>query len=113
MNYYMNVCAFCPGDLGIVLDLVHDVDGVAAVVVHRLKQGNGVLDGFQGKHHVLPGNAQFLGHFLHGGLQVQRQHQPAPGLQRLIGGVPQGTADPDGLLSRRERRISPMIMGTA
>ena len=51
-----------------VLHLVHDTHRVPAVGVDGLVQRHRVQDGIQGKHHVLPLDAQNLGDLLHRGL---------------------------------------------
>ena len=67
--------------LGIfVLHLVHNVKGVAPIVINGLKEGDGVLNGFQGKDHILHGKMHLLGDFVHGGFPSQGVLQPVPGL---------------------------------
>ena len=38
----------------LVLDLIHDTDGVSPVRVHRLIEGDRVHNGIQGKDHLFP-----------------------------------------------------------
>ena len=81
-----------------ILDLIDDVDGVAAVVIDRLKQGYGILDGLQRQHHILLGHVQRLGDFAHAGLTVHLGHQAVARLQGFIGRIAQAAADADGVV---------------
>src|SRR5690606_16022131 len=82
----------------LVADLVHDVNGVAAVVVDGLKKGDGVLDGVQGVDHFFPGQPQLFGDLPDGRLRGILVHQGVPHLKRLVSDVPQRPAHPDGVV---------------
>ena len=83
---------------GGVAHLVHNIDGVAPVGEHRLVQGDRLHNGLQGQHHVLPLHGELLGDLLHGGLPVLLGGQALLALDGLVGRVPQGTADPHGVV---------------
>ena len=76
-------------------NLVHNTDGVAAVGKNRLVKGHRVHNGFQRQHHVFLGKLHFFGDFHDGRLPAQAVCELFLGLHGFIGGVLQGTADPD------------------
>ena len=88
---------FQPAVIGVaaVADLVHDADGIAAVLVDRVVEAHRLHNGIHGKDHVLPRDIQRLGDLLHGWFLLCLGHELLPGLHNLVGGVPHAAADPD------------------
>ena len=82
----------------LVLDLVGHVDGVAAVLVHRVGEGDGVLNRLQREDHVLLRQLHLRGDLRDAGVLVVARGECVAGLERLVGGVAQGARDADGVV---------------
>ena len=67
----------------VVGHLIHDVEGVAAVVIDGLKEADRVLNRLQGKDHVLAGQLQFLGKLGYIGLAAMRSARRSRALSAL------------------------------
>ena len=92
--------------------LIDHIHRIAAIGVHRLFQTDRLHHRFQRGGHFAPGKARRLRDLVHGRLAAQLLFQRFAALHGPVGGIPQAAAHPQALLSRRKRRISPMIMGT-
>ena len=82
----------------VVGHLIHDVEGVAAVVIDGLKEADRVLNRLQGKDHVLAGQLELLGKLGYIGLAAHALGQTVARLERLVGDVAQAAADADGVV---------------
>ena len=75
----------------LVPELIHHVNGVASVLIYRVKQGNRILHRLQRGGHLTLGQLHGLGNFADLGLFSGTNGQLLPGPQGSVGGVPQGT----------------------
>ena len=75
-------------------DLIHHIDGIAAVRVDGLIEGDRLHNGAECLIDRPFVQTDILGDLRRGGLPVQLGCQGFPGLHGLVGSVPQGTGDP-------------------
>ena len=83
----------------LVAKLIHHIDRVApAVLIDRVEQRHGILNGLQRQHHILLGHVHLLGDLPHRRIAPQPRRQRVPGFQRAIGRVPHGARHADGVV---------------
>ena len=78
--------------------MVHHIEGVAAVCVDWVVKADGALDGIQGKYDIFLGDAGFFCNVVNGRFAGELFGKQLLGVDGLIGCVPQGAADPDGVV---------------
>ena len=98
----------------LIADLIHHIKRVPALRVDGLKQAHRALDGVQRRGDILAADADLRRDLVDGGLpQILFRHM-FPGINRLVGRVPQRPAHPDGIVVPQiPADLPPMIMGTA
>ena len=86
----------------LVADLVHHIEGIAAVGDNGLIEAHGVLDGVQGIGDVFFGDADFRCDLLNGGFLEVLSGQVLLGVDGFVGGVFQGAGDTHGTVVPEE-----------
>ena len=82
----------------LIADLIHHIKRVPALRVNGLKQAHRALDGVQRGGDILAADADLRRDLVDGGLpQILFRHM-FPGINRLVGRVPQRPAHPDGIV---------------
>ena len=81
-----------------IADLIHDIKGIAAIRENRLVKAHGALDGVKRINNIFFGNTDFSGNLMKGRLFHILADQIFLGINGLVGGVLQGTADADGII---------------
>ena len=78
--------------------LIHHINGVSAVGIHRFIEGDRIHDRLQRHHHLLFGEIQLAGDLLHRGIPELFGGEPFLDLHRPIGGIPHRAADSYGVI---------------
>ena len=82
----------------LIFNLVHHIQRITAIGVDGLVETDRTLDGIQGVGDVFFADADFLGNFHKGWFPGVFAGQAFSGVDGLVGCVPEGAADPDGVV---------------
>ena len=79
----------------LIAHLIHDIDGVATILIDRFKQGNRVLNGFERQYDVFFAHLHIPCHLRHGGLSSQLIGEPLARLESLVCRISKGARNTD------------------
>ena len=82
----------------LVAELIHHIEGIAALGIYRFIETHGTLDGVQGIDDVFFFDADFFGNLFDGRLFLMGTDISFPHAERFVGGIAQGAADTDGVV---------------